>query len=121
MRLQDAEGAEDSSVDAVLSLDRGAWNRHDLRVGFAVRPCCAQPALGDRQGLIVALAHGAHQAGEAVLEFVRAGDTLVVWKLDRLGRSLKDLIYVVSGRWSRGFAWLPPDRICERAIFLLRI
>jgi DNA invertase Pin-like site-specific DNA recombinase len=26
------------------------------------------------------------------LSYVRAGDTLVVWKLDRLGRSLKDLI-----------------------------
>jgi DNA invertase Pin-like site-specific DNA recombinase len=26
------------------------------------------------------------------LSFVRPGDTLVVWKLDRLGRSLKDLI-----------------------------
>jgi DNA invertase Pin-like site-specific DNA recombinase len=26
------------------------------------------------------------------LEYVRAGDTLVVWRLDRLGRSLKDLI-----------------------------
>jgi DNA invertase Pin-like site-specific DNA recombinase len=26
------------------------------------------------------------------MEMVRAGDTLVVWRLDRLGRSLKDLI-----------------------------
>src|SRR5438309_11142682 len=26
------------------------------------------------------------------LSYVRMGDTLVVWKLDRLGRSLKDLI-----------------------------
>jgi DNA invertase Pin-like site-specific DNA recombinase len=26
------------------------------------------------------------------LNYVRAGDTLVVWRLDRLGRSLKDLI-----------------------------
>src|SRR4051794_21417000 len=26
------------------------------------------------------------------LAYVRPGDTLVVWKLDRLGRSLKDLI-----------------------------
>ncbi len=30
------------------------------------------------------------------LEFLRAGDTLVVWKLDRLGRSLKNLIEVIS-------------------------
>lgn len=30
------------------------------------------------------------------LEFMRAGDTLVVWKLDRLGRSLKHLIETVS-------------------------
>ena len=26
------------------------------------------------------------------LGYIRAGDTLVVWRLDRLGRSLKDLI-----------------------------
>ena len=30
------------------------------------------------------------------LTFVRPGDTLVVWKLDRLGRSLKHLIEVVA-------------------------
>ena len=30
------------------------------------------------------------------LDFVRAGDTLVVWKLDRLARSLQHLIEVVS-------------------------
>lgn len=29
---------------------------------------------------------------EKVKEFLRAGDTLVVWRLDRLGRSLQDLI-----------------------------
>jgi DNA invertase Pin-like site-specific DNA recombinase len=29
---------------------------------------------------------------EEALSYVRAGDTLVVWRLDRLGRSLKDLI-----------------------------
>src|SRR5688500_11313691 len=28
----------------------------------------------------------------AALEYIRQGDTLVVWRLDRLGRSLKDLI-----------------------------
>jgi len=30
------------------------------------------------------------------LDFVREGDTLVVWKLDRLGRSLKHLIELVT-------------------------
>src|SRR4051794_29421731 len=30
------------------------------------------------------------------LEFMREGDTLVVWKLDRLGRSLKHLIETVT-------------------------
>ena len=31
-----------------------------------------------------------------VLDYLRAGDTLVVWRLDRLGRSLSHLIEVVS-------------------------
>ncbi len=29
----------------------------------------------------------------AALSFIRSGDTLVVWRLDRLGRSLKDLVH----------------------------
>ena len=29
---------------------------------------------------------------QQALNYVRPGDTLVVWRLDRLGRSLKDLI-----------------------------
>ena len=36
---------------------------------------------------------GAERPGLAkALEFVRRGDTLVVWKLDRFGRSLRDLV-----------------------------
>jgi DNA invertase Pin-like site-specific DNA recombinase len=31
-----------------------------------------------------------------ILEFIRRGDCLVVWRLDRLGRSLKNLIEVVE-------------------------
>lgn len=31
-----------------------------------------------------------------VLEMLRAGDTLIVWRLDRLGRSLKDLVEIMS-------------------------
>lgn len=30
------------------------------------------------------------------LDTLRSGDTLVVWRLDRLGRSLKDLVQIVS-------------------------
>ncbi len=33
---------------------------------------------------------------QAALDYVRAGDTLVVWKLDRLARSLKQLIETVE-------------------------
>jgi DNA invertase Pin-like site-specific DNA recombinase len=33
---------------------------------------------------------------EELLAFVRPGDTVVVWKLDRLGRSLKDLIETLT-------------------------
>ena len=37
-------------------------------------------------------AHAERKGMEEALNYVRAGDTLVVWRLDRLGRSLKDLI-----------------------------
>jgi DNA invertase Pin-like site-specific DNA recombinase len=39
---------------------------------------------------------------EDLLAFVRWGDTVIVWKLDRLGRSLKDLIETLNLLKSRG-------------------
>lgn len=39
---------------------------------------------------------------EAALDYVRAGDTLAVWRLDRLGRSLPHLISTVSDLEDRG-------------------
>ena len=39
---------------------------------------------------------------EKLLAFARKGDVVVVWKLDRLGRSLRDLIDVVNSLQDRG-------------------
>ncbi len=39
---------------------------------------------------------------EQALQFVRAGDTFVVWRLDRLGRSLKNLLEIMAGLETRG-------------------
>jgi len=36
-------------------------------------------------------------ARQELLDFVRPGDVVVVWRLDRLGRSLRDLVEVVTG------------------------
>jgi DNA invertase Pin-like site-specific DNA recombinase len=53
----------------------------------------ASGARTDRPGLAEALA------------YLRTGDTLVVWKLDRLGRSLRHLIDVITGLHDRGVAF----------------
>jgi DNA invertase Pin-like site-specific DNA recombinase len=39
------------------------------------------------------------------LSYVRKGDTLVVWRLDRLGRSLRHLIDVIADLESRGIGF----------------
>lgn len=41
----------------------------------------------------------------ALLRALRAGDTLVVWKLDRLGRSLQDLIKILGVLERRGIGF----------------
>src|SRR5437016_1882282 len=47
-------------------------------------------AAGDRAGL------------QASLDYVRPGDTLVVWKLERLGRSVKDVLTICDDLHGRG-------------------
>ncbi len=42
---------------------------------------------------------------DACLRTLRKGDMLVVWRLDRLGRSLKDLVEIIHGLEDRGIAF----------------
>lgn len=41
-------------------------------------------------------AKGKHQGLKEDLRFVQAGDTIVVWRLDRLGRNMRNLIEIVN-------------------------
>lgn len=42
---------------------------------------------------------------DEALQYVRAGDTLVVWRLDRLGRTMRHLIQVVNDLNERGVSF----------------
>lgn len=42
---------------------------------------------------------------EMAIDFVRSGDTLVVWRLDRLGRNMEDLISIVNRLNERGVSF----------------
>jgi len=64
----------------------------DLGVSLGWQPQCSRSCVY-RAGLAKALA------------FIRPGDCLVVWKLDRLGRSLPHLLATVTGLKKRGIAF----------------
>jgi DNA invertase Pin-like site-specific DNA recombinase len=66
-----------STTDQTLALQQDALQKAGCTKIFTD---IASSAQAERQGLTEAIS------------YVRAGDILVVWKLDRLGRSLKDLI-----------------------------
>lgn len=83
MRVSKADGSQ------VLDLQRDAL----LTAGVVERDLYSDTASGkndDRPGFT------------SCLKVLRGGDTLVVWKLDRLGRSLRHLVNVVHELTSRG-------------------
>ena len=83
MRVSKADGSQ------VLDLQRDAL----LAAGVTERHLYSDTVSGkkdDRPGLT------------SCLQALREGDTLVVWKLDRLGRSLRHLVNVVHDLTSRG-------------------
>jgi len=80
-----------STHEQTLALQRDALAKVDCRRVFTDT---ASGAKADRPGL------------EEALDFTRAGDTLVVWKLDRLGRSLPHLLETVAGLQERGVGFV---------------
>src|SRR5262249_3929599 len=83
MRVSKADGSQ------VQDLQRDAL----IAAGLNARHLYSDTASGkkdDRPGLA------------ACLQALREGDTLVVWKLDRLGRSLRHLVNVVHDLTERG-------------------
>ncbi len=76
-----------STQEQTLALQQDALQKADCSKVFTDT---IGGAVVERKGLIEAL------------EFMRDGDTLVVWKLDRLGRSLRHLIETVTLLHERG-------------------
>src|SRR4051794_7475787 len=76
-----------STQDQTLNLQRDALEKARCTKIFTD---IASGAKQERQGLDEAFSH------------LREGDTLVVWRLDRLGRSITHLIQTVSGLGKRG-------------------
>src|SRR5437763_16936353 len=70
-----------STQDQTLNLQKDALKKLGCNKIFTDT---ASGAKAERKGL------------EEALEYVREGDTLVVWRLDRLGRSLKHLIETIT-------------------------
>jgi DNA invertase Pin-like site-specific DNA recombinase len=79
-----------STQDQTLDLQKDALNKAGCERIFTDT---ASGAKSERIGL-----------GEA-LSYVRKGDTLVVWRLDRLGRSLPHLIATITGLENRGIGF----------------
>lgn len=86
-----------STLDQNLELQTDALEKSGCEKIFTDR---ASGAKDDRRGL-----------SEAI-EFCRKGDSLVVWKLDRLGRSLKHLIETINQLHSKKSVSFP----CRKAL-----
>ncbi len=75
-----------STADQTLNLQRDALEQAGCDKIFTDTASGAQ---AERRGL------------QEAMEYVRAGDTLVVWRLDRLGRSLRHLIETITALHER--------------------
>lgn len=76
-----------STQDQDLSLQRDALRKADCQLIYEEKVSSAK---AERSEL------------EQCLKALRSGDTLVVWRMDRLGRSLKELVDIVTSLEARG-------------------
>src|SRR3954465_11340873 len=79
-----------STADQTLALQQDALKKVGCDQIFTDT---ASGALSERKGLEQAISH------------LREGDTLVVWRLDRLGRSLRHLIDTITALDARGIGF----------------
>ena len=79
-----------STIEQTLDLQQDALRKAGCEQLFTDR---ISGAKSERPGL------------KQALDFVRNGDVLVVWKLDRLGRSLKQLIEIVAELQTRNIGF----------------
>ena len=70
-----------STGDQNLDMQMDALNKYECDKIFTDKMSGAR---SDRPGL------------DEAMKFMRDGDTLIVWRLDRLGRSLQQLIKVIN-------------------------
>jgi DNA invertase Pin-like site-specific DNA recombinase len=56
------------------------------------------------------------QLEKCLKKTLRAGDTLIVWKLDRLGRSVRDLITILDDLRDRGIRPGPKKKLTRQQI-----
>ena len=86
MRVSSADDRQSVDLQRDALVAAGVDDRH-------LHTDKASGARDDRPGL------------KACLDYLKAGDTLVVWKLDRLGRSLPHLLGIVTDLKARGVAF----------------
>ena len=79
-------------IPQVLDLQRDALNKANLKPNYIYEDL-ASGRRDDRPGL------------RACLKALQPGNTLVVWKLDRLGRNMKDLVNMIDDLGQKGIGF----------------
>jgi DNA invertase Pin-like site-specific DNA recombinase len=82
-----------STHEQTLALQQDALQKAECTKIFTDTACGAK---AERKGL------------DEALDYVRKGDTLVVWRLDRLGRSLPHLIATMTALEGQGIGFTEP-------------